>query len=313
MQYQVPVLYLLFVFVGMCVYGLDLGSLPGGVTLLGALGAAVLSGVRSSMLSRLATRWLSWFAMAGVCSAAFAHRRILEGLWDEHSLEQAIELAVLGLSAAMVSAAYRVADRRSASHGLVLVVLGCGWALLDFLPAGPLMCLAIAMSCAAFKVGLPGSCSEQQTTLPPRDWLALASMSLAVADMVQPMLDIGFAAKAEGGVALTVVVAGAVRTMPLRGAMIIGPALAALSWIGTVSCSAYALSAAHDVVVGVALGAVMRRTPGPASMQFLLMWGVGIGLGCLMGQQLGWGGWRGLLMMPLVSLAICRLPRALGR
>jgi hypothetical protein len=313
---QFPLLYLTLCVYGLGVFGSDFDVLAGRLFIGLVVGLSVLDRWASPWLGRLAgSRWELPLALVTVVLAGVAYRPLHLGYWDEHSTPQAAAVVALGLFSWALSrlAAVEVAGEvpRPTELAGALLLIGLAWASAWFYPMLPFLGVGALAALRAPGGRQPSAAAAGAGRRRLGAFEALATVCLAVDVMLvlwdyqwvptwAPLLGLSFALAGVGYAAGRraegwILGAGAVNF----GAAVVSPA-----WV---------LHPGHALLVGLALGALLGRIQRAAERGtgrgaplggFTGFWILGVVLGMALYQNLAFAGWRALLLVPAVLLAL---------
>lgn len=325
--FQLPLLYLPLMAVGLGVWGSDLDE-PAGRLFLGTfLALPLLDALVGRLWERVARGVVgTLLPLLGTLLAGAAYRPVHLGFWDERSAGQAALFCALGLVSWGVSRA-GVARLREDGAGArpafaaALVLLGACWLASTLYPLLPTLALGalFALLVVAWR-SRTGEVSGEPRWTPPRTTSLLAFGALLVGlDLYLVVWDLRFE------VAWAWQVGGALAAAGIG--VLLGRRLGeAALWLGGASFLAsvlwrpWVLEPAHAALVGLALGVLLARTVRRGSREgrggrFPLgawsgFWLVGVVLGLSLYQNLAFAGWRAVLLVPPLLLVVLARRRA---
>jgi hypothetical protein len=321
LYFQFVFLYLPLVVIGLAVYGSDFDSISGWLYLVPLLTMPAVH------------RWVWKYRRAldnpgpyktiavigGVC-AVLAYRPLHMGYWDEHSLTQALLIAVTGVCAYLLSvaAAGRIDTqkrRQAKAQIMALLLIGALWSVSAAYPMFPLFALGVTLLFAAFwhePVSFPPSSKPEHDKL-PSDPIAVLMLFVVALDSGLVVWD--YQVNTAWGLYLAgtfFAAAGATyldrfRTGRLEQAIY---AVAVLNIVLAAVWPAYILNPLHSLVGGYILGFLLHRVilsrygdyNGHLTFRWMVWFVVGFALGYGFYANLQYAHWR--VMFVLVPLTI---------
>lgn len=187
--FQFVFLYCLSLFIGLFVYGSDMGSLPGRIYAVSIisllLGITILQRRFSVNLPLWANRAI---LLCGALSALVLYKTLHFSYWDEHSLQQSALMGILGLSSFFSAIiATKKTQHNPVKMTLALIIIALAWLASSQYPMA-----AIFFICVILFLGLldntPSSINLVQTAQPQLRleyhclFIAMMDISLVVWD-----------------------------------------------------------------------------------------------------------------------------------
>lgn len=332
---QFPLVFLPLCVYGLGVFGSDFDVLAGRLFIGLFVSLIVLDRFMSGLVSKLAGTWAErLLAIVATLLAGVAYRPLHLGYWDEHSVSQALAICALGIvswGVSRVAAASVGSEARAAGPaiqlGPALVLIGLIWGSAWFYPMLPLLGLAAAFALRAATLSPARVASRAGSAFEVRfgAFEAMATVCIGV-DAWLVVWDYQWITEWAPQLTLLFTVSGIAYALPSR-ARGVALAVGALNFCVAVAQPSWVLNPLHAAAVGLALGALLARILAPDAADgsapcsvprtgrrsplggLAFFWVLGLVLGLGLYQNLAHAGWRALLLLPAVALAL-RLRRA---
>jgi hypothetical protein len=320
--YQFPFLYCVTIAMGLVVYGSDLDSVVGNLYYIPLLLLPVLHVVVTRLYRPLGSfAAATTVLLAGAVVALAAYQLLHFSYWDEHSLLQAIALALLGILSylASVIASIRLVawegNQRRASAGAWLV-LGLSWVPAYYYPMWSLFVMAVILVLASIwhierRYDVEPVLYKKMTSRPVKYlvFLLMMDMGLVIWDY---QVNTGWALHL-GGVFVAAAVgcwyAYDAQNRHFRLIMII----ATLNFVAAIVWPPFILHFMHSVLIGLPLGwgigyliyvqGDIKSLPVVSATMLVFL---GFGLGYLGYSNLVHAQWRVLFLLPLLILLLIK-------
>ncbi|WP_455205668.1 hypothetical protein [Kaarinaea lacus] len=319
LYYQFPFLYLPAIVIGLVVFGSDFDSVAGWLYVVPLLVFPFLHRyLCAKRLQIYSGNTFLAFSLAGGVSGLLVYGSLHVGVWDEHSLTQALLIAVLGVSSYVVSVVATVAIKNHSKistdkHVAALVFVSLCWLAAEGFPMIAFFAIAVLLLLGAvWRSPLVPSYAAVRQAVKVRDlfasytvFLLLLSVGMVVWDYQvntqwAPLLAIVFFTSAFG-----FVTAGLKSELLERGFYAAVLVNFLLAWVWPV----YMLTFTHVAVIGVALGyflARLQRSQQGDTQVLTFGWMVWLFFALVLGNafyaNLEFVGWRIVLVFPYLLI-----------
>lgn len=315
--YQFTLLYCFTVVMGLVVYGSDFDSTAGRLYLLPLVVVPLLHRYLDTFARRLTAPPLTLaILLAGTVLALWAYRPLHFSYWDEHDLQQAVLLALLGpfsyLAGVVASARLQHwqgnHQRAAAAAWLILALV---WIVAVAYPMVPLLAMAMIMAVATLW-DVPAAQMAPLKQAPPVAAAGIAKYLVFLAVLELSLVIWDFQVDSRWGWQL----AGAFITAALGCWLAfrhqyhlfwLVMTLVCLSFIATIVWPPLVIQPLHSAVVGLCLGWTCGyllqggHNPKPVVMLALAgPWFLGMIIGYLFYANLAYAPWRAVLLVPLL-------------